>query len=262
MLILCTVVLTNLFLHSSGNTGYEEFTGRCKVGLIFEKMWIGVAWGLQKLGIILLKLKSRPCGFGQSLGGPIVQSFSHFFWSPKKTIVQSQGIFGQSLRIFGRPNFFQAYQNFFWSTKFFFWLTKNSQRLTKNSLRLDNLFLVDQKKREKDRTLGRPRDWPKPHGRDFSFPNKNCNYGIMYAYSHFFYFSLPQSVDKSVKPVCMAMYFRVRNKIKIAYVHYFLDFFQVWHIVLVISQNHCSKKFVWLLCPIIIFWPKNLKGKN
>ena len=87
--------------------------------------------------------------------------FFSFFLFDQKKIVQSQGIFGQSLRIFGRPNFFQAYQNFFWSTKFFFWLTKNSQRLTKNSLRLDNLFLVDQKKREKDRTIGRPRDWPK-----------------------------------------------------------------------------------------------------
>ena len=28
--------------------------------------------------------KSRPCGFGQSLGRPIVRSFSHFFWSTKK----------------------------------------------------------------------------------------------------------------------------------------------------------------------------------
>ena len=46
------------------------------------------------------------------------------------------------------------------------WSTKNSQRLTKNSLRLDNSFLVDQEKWEKDRTIGRPIDWPKPHGRD------------------------------------------------------------------------------------------------
>ena len=31
-------------------------------------------------------LKSRPCGFGQSLGQPIVRSFSHFFWSTKKKL--------------------------------------------------------------------------------------------------------------------------------------------------------------------------------
>ena len=30
--------------------------------------------------------KSRPCGFGQSLGRPIVQSFSHFFGRPKKKL--------------------------------------------------------------------------------------------------------------------------------------------------------------------------------
>ena len=32
----------------------------------------------------VIGLKSRPCGFGQSLGRPIVQSFSHFFGRPKK----------------------------------------------------------------------------------------------------------------------------------------------------------------------------------
>ena len=29
---------------------------------------------------------SRPCGFGQSIGRPIVRSFSHFFWSTKKKL--------------------------------------------------------------------------------------------------------------------------------------------------------------------------------
>ena len=64
--------------------------------------------------------KSRPGGFGQSLGRPIVRSFSHFFWSTKTNIVQSQRIFGQSLGICGQPNFFLVYQKFFWLTKFFF----------------------------------------------------------------------------------------------------------------------------------------------
>ena len=30
--------------------------------------------------------KSRPCGFGQSLGRPIVRSISHFFGRPKKNL--------------------------------------------------------------------------------------------------------------------------------------------------------------------------------
>ena len=43
--------------------------------------------------------------------------------------------------------------SFFWSTNFFVWLTKNHFLM----------FLVDQY--EIDRTIGRPRDWPKAHGR-------------------------------------------------------------------------------------------------
>ena len=31
---------------------------------------------------IIIQLQSRPCGFGQSLGQPIVRSISHFFCSP------------------------------------------------------------------------------------------------------------------------------------------------------------------------------------
>ena len=44
--------------------------------------------------------------FGQSLGRPIVRSFSHFFGRPKKKIVQSQGNFGQSLILFGQVSDF------------------------------------------------------------------------------------------------------------------------------------------------------------
>ena len=109
--------------------------------------------------------KSRPCGFGQSLGRPIVQSFSHFFWLTKKNCPVS-GNFWSVSGNFWSTKFLFGILKFFLVNQIFFWLTKNSQRLTKNSLRLDNFFLVDQKKWEKDRTIGWPRDWPKPHGRD------------------------------------------------------------------------------------------------
>ena len=56
--------------------------------------------------------KRRPCTFGQSLGRPIVQSFSHFFWSPKKNCPVS-GNFWSGSDFFGQPNFFLVYQNFF-----------------------------------------------------------------------------------------------------------------------------------------------------
>ena len=42
----------------------------------------------------------RPCTFGQSLGRPIVQSISHFFWSTKKKLSSLRDPtkdFGQSL---------------------------------------------------------------------------------------------------------------------------------------------------------------------
>ena len=45
--------------------------------------------------------------------------------------------------------------------------TKNSREWTKKIWYWTNFSLVDQKKWEIDRTIGRPRDWPKPHGRDF-----------------------------------------------------------------------------------------------
>ena len=44
--------------------------------------------------------KSRPCGFGQSLGRPIVRSISHFFWSNKEKFVQYQIFFVHSLEFF------------------------------------------------------------------------------------------------------------------------------------------------------------------
>ena len=91
--------------------------------------------------------------------------FSLFMVDQKK-IVQSQGIFGQALIFFGPPSFFLVYQNFFlvyqkiraWPKKFRDW--------PKIPWDWTNFFLVNQKKWEIDRTIGRPRDWPKPHGRD------------------------------------------------------------------------------------------------
>ena len=95
-----------------------------------------------------LTYESRPCGFGQSLGRPIVRSFSHFFWSTKKNL--------SSLREFLVSLWeFLVNQISFWYTKIFFgrqnffWSTKNSQRLTKNSLRLDNFFWSTKKNEKK-----------------------------------------------------------------------------------------------------------------
>jgi len=51
-------------------------------------------------------LESRPCGFGQSLGRPIVRSISHFFWSTKQKFVQYQIFFVHSLEFFC-PVFFE-----------------------------------------------------------------------------------------------------------------------------------------------------------
>ena len=66
--------------------------------------------------MIKLRSKSRPCGFGQSLGWPIVQSISHFFWSTKKKFVQSQIFFIHSLEFFVQ-SFLKMW---FWSVS---WLT-------------------------------------------------------------------------------------------------------------------------------------------
>ena len=121
-----------------------------------------------------------------------IQFLNHEIYSSPVHVVlvsllvdQLSGLF---LTFFGRPkkDLFSLRESlvrlwFFWSTKFLFGipkflfsipknqsLTKKIQRLTKNSLRLNKFFfLVDQKKWEIDRTIGRPRDWPKPHGRDY-----------------------------------------------------------------------------------------------
>ena len=66
--------------------------------------------------------------FCQSLGQPIVRSVSHFLKKTGQKIQESEQKRSETGQIF---------------------------------------FLVDQKKWEIDWTIGRPRDWPKPHGRDF-----------------------------------------------------------------------------------------------
>ena len=58
------------------------------------------------------------------------------------------------------------------------WSTKKIRAWPKIPWDWTNFFLVDQKKEEIDWTIGRPRDWPKSHGRDlwstnffFGIPN-------------------------------------------------------------------------------------------
>ena len=92
-------------------------------------------------------------------GRPIVRSISHFFGRPIFFLVDQKPI----SHFFGRPIFFLVNQKpfshvfgrpiFFWSTKFIFGQPKKK--------------LVDPKKWEIDRTIGRPRDWPKVHGRRY-----------------------------------------------------------------------------------------------
>ena len=87
--------------------------------------------------------KSRPCGFGQSLGQPKNNCpVSGNFWSVS-------GNFWYTKKKFGRPKKILVHQKEFWSTKNSQRLTKNSQRLTKNSLRLDNYFFGRPKKMRK-----------------------------------------------------------------------------------------------------------------
>ena len=99
--------------------------------------------------------------------------FLIFFGRPKKNCPVSGNFWSASGNFWSvSGNFWSNKKKFNWPKKILvyqkeIWLTKSSQQLTKNSLRLDKFFLVDQKKWEKDRTIGRPRDWPKPHGRDY-----------------------------------------------------------------------------------------------
>ena len=94
--------------------------------------------------------------------------FLSFFGWPKK-ICSVSGNFWSGSDFFGWPNFYLVHQNFFLLYQKIRAWPKKIQRLTKNSLRPNKFFLVDQKKWEIDRTIGRPRDWPKPHGRDWKF---------------------------------------------------------------------------------------------
>ena len=98
--------------------------------------------------------------------------FSIFLVDQKK-FVHSQIFFVHSLEFFVQ-SFLKMW---FWSVS---WLTncpvnfsffekdwtKNSREWTKKIWDWTNFFLVNQKKLEIDRTIGQPRDWPKPHGRD------------------------------------------------------------------------------------------------
>ena len=82
--------------------------------------------------------KSRPCGFGQSLGRPIVRSISHFFWSTKEKFVQYQIFFVHSLEFFVQSFLKMWFWSVSWPTNcpvnFSFFekdWTKNSREWTK-----------------------------------------------------------------------------------------------------------------------------------
>ena len=81
------------------------------------------------VGTLRYTLKSRPCGFGQSLGRPIVRSISHFFWSTKEKFVQYQIFFVHSLEFFVQSFLKMWFWSVSWSTNCpvyfsFFWSTK------------------------------------------------------------------------------------------------------------------------------------------
>ena len=110
--------------------------------------------------------KGRPCGFVQSLGRPIVQSISHFLWLAKGKLSRLRDrtiFFVHSLDFFVRSRYQRV-------TNFQKRLDKKFKRVNKknvHSLRSDNFLLADHKKWEIDQTIGRPRDWTKPHGRPY-----------------------------------------------------------------------------------------------
>ena len=81
---------------------------------------LSIQWSLLRgFFWICCQQKSRPCAFGQSLGQPIVRSFSHFFWSTKKKL--------SSLREFLVSLWeFLVYQKKFWSIKKKFGISKRN----------------------------------------------------------------------------------------------------------------------------------------
>ena len=92
----------------------------------------GVSHLLSSLGYFLAVFWASFCDFWTFLRGWYKTLM--LFWTYRKTSVPSM---------------------WFWSVS---WST--------NCPVFFSFFLVDQKKWEKDRTIGWPRDWPKPHGRD------------------------------------------------------------------------------------------------
>ena len=92
--------------------------------------------------------------------------FSLFLVNQKK-ICSVSGNFWSGSDFFGPPNFFLVYQNFFLAYQKIRAWPKKIQRLTKNYLRLNKFVFGRPKKWEIDRIIGQPRDWTKPHGRDY-----------------------------------------------------------------------------------------------
>ena len=98
------------------------------------------------------------------------------FLLTKEKFVQYQIFFVHSLEFFVQSFLKMWFWSVSWPTNcpvnFLFFKkdwTINSREWTKKIWDWTNFFLVHQKKWEIHRTIGRPRDWPKPHGRDLRY---------------------------------------------------------------------------------------------
>ena len=162
---------------------------RIRIVPCLTKHGITVPWNMNSVHVLLVSLlvdqKVPSMWFWSvswSTNCPVY--FSLFLVDQKKICSVSENFWSGS-DFFGPPSFFLVYQNFFlvyqkiraWQKKFRDW--------PKIPWDWTNFFLVDQKKWEIDRTIGRPRDWPKPHGRDFC--KKNGKYKRVFFFVCLFY---------------------------------------------------------------------------
>ena len=88
------------------------------------------------------------------------------FLVDQKNFVQSKGIFVQFLNLFWSGSAFRYTKKKFWYTKKKLGGPKKSETDQKFPETEQIFFWSTKKKGEIDWTMGRPRDWPKPHGRD------------------------------------------------------------------------------------------------
>ena len=122
-------VILNIFCRPNFFLVYQNFFLSTKFFLVDQKKW-EIDWTIE----------SRPCGFGQSLGQPIVRSISHFFWLTKEKFVQYQIFFVHSLEFFSSLFWKCGFgQSLGWPIVVIFWkrLDKKFKRVNKKDLRLD-----------------------------------------------------------------------------------------------------------------------------